>query len=220
MRKLGIRMDGLEQPIEDLIKNHSNLQTSEVYTVIEIGSAGCTTLKAIYDIIKENRQKSFTVFGFDLPNGGGLDLRELIVNFNGKPNIIRKEDMERGQKVDYNEFYLFLLESPLEFIKKINIEVDLCHIDACHCYKHFTQDFLTIEDKIRKGGYLFIHDIGIIEQGTDLQHDNEYINVRKAVQDLELFNNKRDGWKFVKEIPGSRVTGTGFKDGNSMGVFE
>ena len=221
MKTFGIRCGGLEEPVENLIKNHANLKTSDIYTVIEIGTAGATTLRAFYEIVKENRPDKYLVCGFDLLQCGQNYIKDLIVNFNGRPNVLKRPDLEQNPQLQLNEMYLLLLDNPQEFIERnLFCMVDYVHIDGCHCYKHVIKDFLCVENKVKTGGLVTFHDAGAEEEGTDLQHGDSYINVREAIRDLGLFDNKRNGWKFVAEIPGSRVTGMGSKDGNSLLVVE
>ena len=77
MKKFGLGLDGCEQGIEQLLKQHINFSQSQVYTVIEIGSAGCVTLRAFKDIVSENRLGHWRVIGFDLPDGWSLDMNEI-----------------------------------------------------------------------------------------------------------------------------------------------
>lgn len=220
-KKFGIRFNGLEDPVEELIKNHSNLKTSEVYTICEIGTAGGVTLRALHEIVKEKRPDKFITCGFDIPQCALDYIKDLVVNFQGRPNVLKMTDLVQNPQLKLEEMYLFLMDKPQEFIRNyLPFMVDVVLIDGCHCYDHSRHDVLCIENKIKSGGLMFLHDIGHDEQGTDLQHGTEYINVRKMAQDLGLFDNKREGWKFIAEIPGSRVTKTGTMDGNSMLVVQ
>lgn len=217
MKKFGIRFNGLEEPIEELIKNHTNLQTSDNYVAVEIGSAGCYTLKAIHDIISENRKGPFASFGFDIPTCGLDNINDLIVNFAGKPNIIRREELNPSLRLNYGEMYLFLLADPQSFLKDyFPSMIDLCHIDAVHSKPFVIKDFETIENKMRSGGLIFLHDFCQECQGTDIQIDGNPIQVREAVKELGLLDGTRKNWEFVCEIPGSRTTKTGTMDGNGL----
>ena len=85
--------------------------------------------------------------------------------------------------------------------------------------------FILMEHRLWRGykkwtknqnGLVFFHDIGTEETGTDPQAGGGFIEVRPAVEKLGLFNGSRKGWKFLKELSGSRKWGG---DGNSLGIF-
>lgn len=90
-------------------------------------------------------------------------------------------------------------------------------IDANHSKMAVIEDFLAVESKVANGGYVMFHDAGVLEQGSDPQPNGKGIDVRAALQDLGLLDNKREGWKFVREIEGSRKNG-GW--GNNIVVIE
>lgn len=231
MKKFGLGLDGCEQGIEALLKQHINFSQSVVYTIIEVGSAGCVTLRAFKDIVAENRLGHWRVIGFDLPDGWSLDMNEINQVFDGRPNILREEDAERV--IPINMMHLFLLKDPRAYLKeKLNLNVDFAFIDGCHG-KCAANDFLAIESKVNVGGIVMFHDFGFLDQGRDFQpHCQEMINVRKHLDDIGLFDIRagvnqgrefRKGWRFIGEIQGSRY----WKDanspetkGNSCGLFQ
>ncbi len=235
-KKMGIRMSGCERPLEDLLTQHvSACPINRTYIVIEIGSAGCTTLRAFKDIISEKRGLNpWIVFGFDLTEDKAWSLNwdEINAAFNGDPNILREEHCGLEESLFYtNRMYLWLLDDPRSFLwrpsdglhgvpKGFSGSIDFAFIDGCHgaCSGH---DFEAIEKKVSIGGLVVFHDYGEIEQGTDFQpHCNEFINVRTYVHKLGLAapcREPRKGWRFVGEIKGSRNFGG---DGNSCAVIQ
>lgn len=234
MKRFGLALGGCETAIEELIKSHvKTYKPEDTYTMIEIGSAGCVTLRAIKDIISENRPTNWSVIGFDLIPGKAwsLDWPEINRAFDGDTKNVW--DMSNGTvcpaRFDSKEFadrmHLVLLENPRQYLKDLfgndaggfRQYIDFAFIDGCHG-KCSRDDFEAIESKVRQGGLVMFHDVGVLEQGRDFQpHCNEYINVRKHITDLGLLNETRPGWRLVGEIPGSRVWGG---DGNSCAVFQ
>lgn len=231
MIKFGLGLDGCEQGIEALLKQHVNFSQSPVYTVVEIGSAGCITLRAFKDIVSKNRLGHWRVIGFDLPDGWSLDMNEINQVFDGKPNIYKKEDVGKITPINFME--LWLLKDPRSYLKEgLKHKIDFAFIDGCHG-KCAADDFLAIEDKVNVGGIVMFHDFGFLDQGRDFQpHCQEFINVRKHIADIGLIDTRagenkdktvRNGWRFIGEIQGSRY----WKDaaspetkGNSCGLFQ
>ena len=225
MRKFGLGLDGCEANIENLIRQHVGVSQSLTYTVVEIGSAGCVTLRAMKDIVVENRKTPWRIMGFDLPDGWSLDWAEINRVFDGKPNILRDSDI--GAETPENQMTLWLLKDPREFIKnKLAYPLDFVFIDGCHG-KCAADDFLAIENKVVVGGIVMFHDFAHIDQGRDWQpHCGEFINVKKHLADIGLYDTRyaeyekkefRKGWRFLGEIQGSRYHGAG---GNSCGIFQ
>lgn len=219
MKRFGLALNGCEGAIEALIKDHlKGYKPEDVYTLIEVGSAGCVTLRAFKDIITDVRSTNWSVVGFDLTEtkAWSLDWNEINAAFDGSPKIFR--DPKSGFHAVLDDMALWLLDDPRSFLKdEFKPIIDFAFIDGCHgkCAAH---DFEAIESKVRSGGLVMFHDVGVLEQGRDWQpHCQEYINVRKHIADLGLLDGTRPGWKVVGEIPGSRVWGG---DGNSCAVFQ
>lgn len=225
-RQMGIRMGGLEGHLESLIKQHlSFLPKGKPYTLVEIGSAGCVTLRAFKDIISQYAEdRPWRVIGFDLPQekAWSLDWTQINKAFDGKPRLLGEDARKTSDKLELNQMYLWLLSNPREyFLEDCPFEIDFAFIDGSHGIS-CGYDFLAIEKKIAPQGVVVFHDYGEIEQGTDWQReDREFINVRTYVHRLGLAqpsNAQRKGWRFIGEIPGSRVSGLG--DGNSCCVVQ
>ncbi len=222
---MGIRMGGIENVLADLIKQHViTYLPGRPYTLIEIGSAGCTTLRAFRDILADAAPtQPWRVFGFDLPEdkAWSLDWEAITKAFNGVPHLLRAAHC--GQEATYSaqQMYLWLLEDPRAFLRdQFSLPIDFAFIDGSHG-KSCGLDFLGIEQKVAPGGVVVFHDYGEIEQGTDWQaFDREFISVRSYVHRLGLAApcvTPRKGWRFVGEIPGSRRFNG---DGNSAAVIQ
>lgn len=206
-------MNGNETPIEELFKQYLEINESD-FKYLEIGAAGTVSMKAIYEIISENiKHNNWEVHGLDLPNGWSLDWNEigkfnhpLCVYVNRIQNLARFDHLAKAS--------LWLQSNPRKWISELKDEsIDICFIDGCHGAPCVTADFKNVQSKIKVGGIVFFHDAGEQEQGTDWQgHCNENINVRKAILDLGLLENKLENWQFMHETIGSRKIGG---DGNS-----
>ncbi len=218
-------MDGCGPSLEHLIKQQlAQLQPNQDYTIVEIGSAGCVTLRAFKDIVTESgTQANWRVLGFDLPPGKAwsLDMDQVGQAFDGQPCIVDDSEIDILDQVS-RSMLLFLLEDPRTYLKtKFPFGIDFCFVDGSHGISA-GKDFLAIEKKIAPGGLVVFHDYGIRETGEDWQtEDREFISVRSYVHRLGLANPcnvPRKGWRFVGEIKGSRATGMG--DGNSAAVIQ
>lgn len=222
MKTMGIRMGGCEQPLEDLIKQHVVAQPVEDYTLIEVGSAGCTTLRAFREIMIESRpRKPWHVIGFDLTpdKAWSLNMQEVAAAFGGSPHILFKDDVDKISTA--RDMILVLLDDPRSYLREtFALPIDFAFIDGCHG-KCAGLDFLAIENKVRPGGLVAFHDYGEFEQGSDYQeHCREFISVRSYVHRLGLaapHPEPRKGWRFIAEIKGSRHWGA---DGNSIAVVQ
>jgi len=77
--------------------------------------------------------------------------------------------------------------------------------DANHSYPNVVQDFFCYMRKVKRGGYMWWHDVAPHAQGNDWQRMGDkndkdmFISVRKALTDIGLFDNKFEGWEFVME---------------------
>lgn len=227
-RRMGIRMGGLERPLEDLIRQHTAVQPSGPYTLIEIGSAGCVTLRAFADILKDSGRPEWRAIGFDLTpdKAWSLDMDEVRRSFDGLPRQVFEGDfLDRwlSDLHDLKGMALALMDDPRTYLAKaFCYQIDFAFIDASHG-KSCALDFRAIELKVAPGGVVVFHDYGEPEQGTDWQAvDNEFISVRTWVHRLGLNtpcpgNVPRKGWRWVGEIKGSRHWGG---DGNSAAVVQ
>jgi hypothetical protein len=215
MKRFGIATNGLEQYFEDIFKNYFLNYKGEEFSYLEIGAAGCLSLKSFYEIIKENFNKKVDVVGLDLTNGWSLEWNQ-IQAFGHPLSIIEKGKLVNGINSDVK---LILEDDPRLWISNYykNESLDICFIDGCHGSKCVTKDFNTVSSKIKKNGIVFFHDSGKSETGTDWQHHcEEFINVRKAILDLGLDGSNKD-WKFINDIEGSRARGS---DGNGLWIIQ
>lgn len=218
MKKFGIRTDGIEIEIENLFKEYLN-KNKKNFRYYEIGCAGCITLRAITDIVKENiTDNNWLVDGIDLVKDSSLNWEEINSVFNQKTLQVFTEGISNLNYLNAPKTRLLLWEDPRTYSKSLeNNSIDIVFIDGNHNKYNVIEDFLSIEDKVKLNGLVLFHDFSEPEQNTDPQAGGGFIEVRLACQDLGLLDNSRSGWNFIKEIPGSRAWGG---DGNGVGVFK
>ncbi len=226
---MGIRTGGCEEALEHLIRQQlSALPKEQPYTLIEIGSAGCVTLRAFRDIVAENGfGRETTILGIDLTpdKAWSLNMAEVNQSFDGVPHQIVYPEKGQSWRAPFAfspTMTLCLLSEPREWLVGSNSpqRIDFAFIDGCHG-KCAGLDFLAVEQKVAPGGVIVFHDFGELETGSDWQHHcREFINVRSYVHRLGLAapcNVPRKGWRFLGEIKGSRHVGL---DGNSCAVVQ
>jgi|TARA_R100001163_G_scaffold15541_2_gene14038 hypothetical protein len=214
MKKFGIRTTGLEYIFETTISNYILKNNyKENFTFLEVGSAGCVSMKSFYEIVKETiKHEDWSIQGLDLCEGWSLDWDE-INSFDGLTIFKEGELIKEGNL----NSTLNLTDKPREWVSETFAEnsIDICFIDGCHGSKCVYKDFITVEPKIKTGGIVMFHDSGMAEMNTDWQDCcKEYINVRKGIHDAGLLDfNKNTKWQALADIIGSRVHGL---DGNGL----
>lgn len=222
-KSFGIRTNGTEQELENLIKDH--VKNKETYTFLEIGFAAGQSHRAIRDIIKENiSTNNWLTFGLDIKGSADLNFDKINSLFNNQDLLINENNKDKDieELLGKNNYHsvLVLREDPRKWTETVDNEYfDLILIDGAHGYNDVYKDFKSIEYKLKKNGLLLFHDYCERSQGTDRQWDGDFINVRKACKDLGLIDNKLNGWEFVKEILGTRTTENNDNGGNGFGVF-
>lgn len=224
-KSFGLRFDGLEEPLEQILKE--NIKGKDEYVFAEIGTAAMKTHRAILDIIKENigHEQYFTI-AVDLI--GSLDVSFDQINKIFKEDEIivsNKENIMSGQeKIGTGKYHtlLVLKDNPREYIISLPDEsLDCCLIDACHGKACVLNDFIAVKAKLKSGGLCLFHDSGTEETGTDWQsHCSTNIDVRGALLELGLFDDKFEGWKFITELQGTRKTQGNPDGGNSLAIFQ
>jgi len=211
-KQFGIRMDGNELEIEYLIKDY--LKNNNSFNFLEIGSAAGKTLKAIYEIVQESvYHHNWEVNGLDILNGWSLDM-EAIKLFGHPISIVYNNQLPNKLE----KARLFLQEYPRQWIKDLqDNSIDICFIDGCHCSNCPADDFLSVDRKIKNGGYVIFHDTCVLSQGTDWQmHGNSFIDVRNSIKNIGLLDNKYLNWVMHKELFGTRFNGG---EGNGCLIF-
>lgn len=223
-------MSGCEGPLEHLINQHApSVPATRAYTLLEIGSANCVSLRSFRDIVADVRGLApWSVIGTDLPPGQAwsCDPAEAQRSISDVPHrILRLDEQPDVSGLDWhNRITLCLHPSPRDWLADSlhDASVDFVFIDGCHG-KCAGRDFCSLETKVAPGGVVVFHDYGEPEQGTDFQeHCREFISVRSYVHRLGLASPSpkgvlRKGWRFVGEIKGSRYYGG---DGNSCAVVQ
>lgn len=218
MKKMGLSTSGIEQEFEDTIKTYLKNSTTP-FKYYEIGCAGCITLKAVTDIVAESiNHEDWLIEGIDLIADSSINWQEINSVFNRSTLQVYYDGVCDFSYLKNPHTRLLLWKDPRKYTKSLpNNSLDIVFVDGNHNFENVTLDFLAIEDKVKDNGIVLFHDIGIEETGTEPQAGGGFIEVRNAVKELGLFDGSRKGWKFLKEVPGSRKWGRG--DGNSLGIF-
>jgi hypothetical protein len=219
----GIRMEGVGEQLTPFIIDY--IKDKKEFTYLEIGVASCRTFRAIYDIIKENiGHDIWLCLGLDLPYSGDVNWAEINNIFTKEELFVNHQnnDEEVQKLLDSKKCHaiLVLRENPREWSRNMKDRfLDLVLIDGNHNHQNVSNDFLSIEDKVKVGGYVLFHDFSEIEQGTDPQNGGGFIEVKQACFDLGLLTNGRPNWKFITEFKGTRKSKDDF-GGNGLGIFQ
>ena len=210
-KQYGTRFGGNEEDFENLFSNYvKNLSQDKNFTYLEVGVDEGKTFKCIVDIVKEKKIYNNYFVAIDI-----TDIAKPIWRNNfGEINLIYGREINLLKDVPN----FIICDANLILKNSWNKEIDICFIDACHGYECVKSNFLNVEKFIKIGGYVIFHDAGIPEQNTDYQpHCGENINVRKAIADLGLIENKNPKWFFIKETNGTRKIGL---NGNSSIIIQ
>lgn len=190
--KLGILMEGGE--IEFLRTVIAAMVKFEHPHYVEVGVAYGETLYGVWNAVKGIPNARVT--GIELPEWVAFDCVERF--FKDEPEFgindyTKRSGVIKGRSVAViND--LFILDS----IPPISV----AFIDACHGKPCVMADFEAVEKHCEVGSVVIFHDAGEPEQGVDIQpHCNEPINVRAALIELGLLDNRRPGWEFRKMLP-------------------
>lgn len=214
--KLGIRMDGTESRFIDLFLDKA--KNSVDFSFFELGTAEGYTFSGLCQALVEKNLNGLMV-SCDLPNGWSVDQAKMVNNMKRSGiNWSLHFDPNHRPEIGANIYFV----DGRNLVKELNIQygflIDFAFVDGCHGSPCVRADFLSIAPFIKPNGIIAFHDAGIEEQNTDYQnHCGENINVRKALIDLGLIDNKREGWKFIDEIPGDRSRGG---EGNSHVIIQ
>ncbi len=220
-------MDGTGDGLEQLLRQHvSTLGVGSAYNLIEIGSAGCVSLRAFRDILAEACPTAWWhVVGFDLPLGKAwsVDLAEVERSLAGVNSAIVRDTVPDDLPVQAQRMTLCLIDKPRTYLSTVwPTPIHFAFIDASHG-RSCALDFEAIERKVAPGGLVVFHDYGEAEQGSDWQEaDRQFISVRSYVHRLGLNAPSpkgilRKGWRWVCEVKGSRHWNG---DGNSAAVVQ
>jgi hypothetical protein len=162
--------------------------------------------KTLYLIIKEFDGHIINTLEIGVFNG---DTSRGIHRFFTGKNILNTHKAIDSQKD-------FVMDSPFPECKFIignsaevynQIEDESQHFiffDGCHAFPAVVCDFFCYASKVKPGGYMAFHDTGKhIKPFKDYQFigrkddPDMYISVRKALQKMELLNNRFPFWKLI-----------------------
>lgn len=215
--RLGIRMNGTEDRFLSLILSKARERGS--LSLFELGTAEGGTLSGIWQMLISEGIEDYTLVGCDLPAGWSCDRTKLAATMNrlgcwwgayDRPEVAP----QKGAQIYFVDGRVLIRA----LNERYGFSPDVSFIDGCHSSRCVTADFEAVAPTVVPGGLVIFHDAGVEEQGSDWQgHCGEFINVRKAIQDLGLLDGKRPGWRLVEEIRGDRDRGG---EGNSHVVVK
>lgn len=233
--KLGYNLAGCEEAFEKHLSE--TLAKTGAFTFMEIGTAEGTTLLAVSEYL--NRWNTSTggepfawqTIGLDLIGGPFFNANKFSEEVTRKGLSLTIHAMPPGACIhgatESNTVSVILSSNPREAIKATKEVLDFVLIDGCHGAACVEADFLAVEDKVYSGGIVAFHDACEEDQGQHFQqHCGEPINVRKALERLELYQPlpfcsgmhcMRSGWKFLEEVHGDK---TANPPGNGMIFFQ
>jgi hypothetical protein len=147
-RQFGIRMGGCETPIENLIIDYLNKKKDKEFKYLEIGAAGCVTMRAVYDILKENiKYPNWKIIGVDIDGGWSIDWNQIKSKFDTNKELEVWMNRLSGWSlsVPIPKAQLWIDKNPRALIKENFNNIDICFIDGCHGLPCFKADFLAVE---------------------------------------------------------------------------
>ena len=169
------------------------LDPKDPYIYFEIGIGNGDTMEAARQWLS-GRELPYFIVGVDLPDYSGT-VRNLgwhQIFMNGKTEEVHP------MNVSYT--------GSEHFLSKSWLEANFIFIDGCHGSPCAKRDFLLAEKKIKDGGVICFHDTDPNCQGQHFQeHCNMGIDVRKALEDLGLLDDRRPGWTKLFETSGDRT---------------
>ena len=133
----------------------------------------------LYKMIIENFKSDFTIveigtyegistelFAITCQNVITIDPYELGDNFmqETEVDLIKADKMATARLARYDNI-LRLKMTSMEAARRINYKIDAVYIDGDHRPEMVRQDVLTWGEKVREGGYISGHDIGVPEVG-------------------------------------------------------
>lgn len=170
-----------------------------VYLEIGIGRGDC--LRSVSEILQQVDHGEWRVFGVDLPNYRGDALKRDYVPALFGPVAV-------GSDTPSHSVALHLCGSK-QFLENSTLRPNFTFIDACHCAKCPTSEFIGIESKVPVGGVVCFHDTCPSCQGNHSpQPCGGGIDVRRGVRELGLLDNSRNGWRVFDETHGQPQRGS------------
>ena len=195
--KLGICMDGGEDAFIGVIEKRAK-EAGRPITYVELGVAYGETLIGVWLALAQFAPGSRAI-GIERPIWEGLNsirdrFHAACAPFVEGPVGLDVPPGAVGLVLGYSQDVLNVPQWPYR--------IDVAFIDACHCRTCAREDFLAVEKWMEPGGIVIFHDAGEAEQTKDkIPVCNEGIDVRYALNELGLFENKRVGWTFDGILP-------------------
>ena len=144
MKTFGIRFDGLQEPIEKLVKQYIGEREDQEFKYVEIGAGTGRTMRAIYDITKENiKHNNWKIVGLELCDGWSLDWKEVNKSFSQDELEVwtnKLSGTRLGQPLPKAQLWLDKNPRNLFQEKHWFNNIDICLIDGEHSRAYFMTD--------------------------------------------------------------------------------
>lgn len=183
-------MSGNEQAFCDALDAAAaRLQQGEKFIYYEIGIGNGDTMEAVHSWLTQ-KNVPHVIIGVDVPDYSGLASQK------GWP--------DEYPSASFGEVSVSKVGSEV-FLSNVSQLANFVFIDACHGAPCVTRDFLLAEKKMKPGGVICFHDTDQQCQGQHFQpHCGTGIDARRAVQELGLLDDTRNGWKKIAETWGDK----------------
>jgi hypothetical protein len=213
MKAFGLAMNGMEDRLEAISKDVTERFDEITYVEIGVGEGG--TLTAIAQILQESGKK-WRAIGVELPNGYSFS-KDRTVHFANQRNLALNFITPSASTVNpaWNEVSVYFKDSQTFLTELWQTPIHFALIDGCHGRPCVMMDFIVLEAWVVDGAVIMFHDVSVDQIGEYQPHCSGGIDVRGACYELGLLTNRRQGWKFVEEIPAKREWG-----GWDMAIFK
>lgn len=193
--KFGLCMEGNEAAFEKWLLTATEIGDDpfRVRQYVEIGAAAGETWSAAHTI--NPHMASLLI---DVENGWSLDSESLA-----RLGLIRAKSLPECVEMildDRDVLSLFGASRTLTEGFPTGNVIDFAFIDGCHGAPCVKSDFINISRHVRAGSIVAFHDATPKCQGHHMQpHCKTPIDVRRALSELGLLDNKLEGWELVEE---------------------
>jgi len=205
LEKLGICLEGNESYFLAYLRQA--MLRFEYATYLEVGVAAGQTFEPVFKELGTHR-RGWSRVAVDIPGGWSLNqgfATRLGLKIVDDAWCRLWETSEYAHNPSFRPEELLVLHKdgvhgfPLHLWSQIGFAL----IDGCHGAPCVKKDFEYVEKCTRVGSIVAFHDVNKECQGIHTQpHCKTGIDVRRALTDLGLLNNTRQGWRLLHEVTG------------------